>query len=182
MEPIAVNRVTITRELFAESHAAVFSHRRRKTLLYCGAVFLAFGLILLAVQLRFPVASALCVPALLTGALVLIWALTLQGSELKRKYRAFSAKNGSSSTRVVTCYARRLTIDTGKGEPVEIDYTDITEHRQTPHLYLLLCRDHTGVQLARDGFESGSPEALFAAIEKAKADAAEEARLLAEGL
>ena len=70
METVAVNRVTVTRELFAESHAAVFSHRRRKMLLYCGIVFLAFGLALLAVQTRFPVASALCVPALLSGVIV----------------------------------------------------------------------------------------------------------------
>ena len=85
MEPIAVNRVTITRELFAESHAAVFSHRRRKMLLCCGIVFLAFGLLLLAVQARFPVASALCVPALLSGVIVVVWALTLEKAELKKK-------------------------------------------------------------------------------------------------
>ena len=46
MEPIAVNHLSITRKLFAESHAAVFSRRRQRMLLYCGMVFLAFGLIL----------------------------------------------------------------------------------------------------------------------------------------
>ena len=48
MEPIAVNRLTVDQALFAEGHAAIFSQKRRKTLLYCGIVFLAFGLIFLA--------------------------------------------------------------------------------------------------------------------------------------
>ena len=171
MEPIAVNRVTITRELFAEGHAAVFSHRRRKMLLYCGIVFLAFGIVLLAVQSRFPVATALCVPALLSGLIVVIWALTLEKSELKKKYRAFQRHNGDASERTITCHRGYLTVDTGRREPMQIDYTDIREYRQTEHLILLICFNHLGVHLARDGFESGSWEELWAAVEKAKRDA-----------
>jgi len=171
MEPIVVNRVTITRELFAESHDAVFSRRRQKMLLYCGVVFLAFGLIFLALQVRLPVASALCVPALLTGALVLVWALTLKRSELRRKYRAFRRRNGDASGRVIRGYRDRLTVDTGRGDPVQIDYTGIREHRETEHLYLLICGNHTGVQLAKDGFETGSWPELLSAIDRAKQEA-----------
>ena len=178
MEPIAVNRVTITRELFAESHAAVFSHRRRKMLLYCGIVFLAFGFVLLAVQTRFSVASALCVPALLSGIIVVIWALTLEKSELRKKYKAFQRRNGDASERIISCYRNCLTIDTGTGEPVQIDYTDIREHRETEHLILLICNDHIGVQLAKDGFETGSFQTLLTAIEKTKEAAEQAARLL----
>ena len=177
MEPIAVHRLTINRELFAEGHAAIFSHRRRKMLLYCGIVFCAFGLILLAVQMRLPVASALSFPALLTGVLVVIWALTLKRSELRRKWNAFQRKNGETSDRVISCYANYLEIDTGAGEPVTIDYPDIREHKETPRLYILICTDHTGVMLARDGFETGSWQALLDAIDRAKKQA-EEARLL----
>ena len=177
MDPIAVNHVTITRELFAESHRAVFSRRRQKMLLYCGIVFLAFGLILLAVQMRFPVASALCVPALLTGAFVLIWALTLEKSELIKKLRAFQARNGDASARTITCWRNCLTVDTGRGEPVQIDYPDIREFRETEHLHLLICADHTGIQLAKDGFETGSWTALTDAIEKARQEAEQLAQL-----
>ncbi|MBR6891505.1 MAG: hypothetical protein IKN05_10995 [Clostridia bacterium] len=179
MEPIAVNRVTITRELFAESHAAVFSHRHRKMLLYCGIVFLAFGLILLAVQARFPVASALCVPALLSGVIVVVWALTLEKTELKKKYRAFQRRNGDDSERVITCYHNHLTVDTGTGEPVQIDYPDIKEHKETEHLILLLCNDHTGIHLAKDGFVTGTLPTLLAAIEKAKEEAERSVGLIA---
>ena len=180
METVAVNRVTVTRELFAESHAAVFSHRRRKMLLYCGIVFLAFGLALLAVQTRFPVASALCVPALLSGVIVTVWALTLEKSELKKKYRIFRRMNGDRAERVIRCYAAYLTVDSGRGEPLQIDYTDIREHRQTEHLILLLCSDHKGIQLAKDGFESGSWSELEAAIDRAKQAAEEEMKQLSE--
>ena len=172
MEPIAVNHITVTKALFAESHSATFSQKRRKTLLYCGFVFLAFGLVFLAIQVRFPMLSSLCVPALLTGALVIVWASTLQKSELRRKYRAFSRVNGEASERTVTCWRTSLDVDTGRGEPVQIEYTDIREHKTTDHLLLLICSDHRGVMLSKDGFETGSSEALLEAIEKAKREAA----------
>ncbi len=172
MEPIAVNHITVTKVLFAESHSATFSQKRRKALLYCGFVFLAFGLVFLAIQVRFPMLSSLCVPALLTGALVIVWASTLQKSELRRKYRAFSRINGEASERTVTCWRTSLDVDTGRGEPVQIEYTDIREHKTTDHLLLLICSDHRGVMLSKDGFETGSSEALLEAIEKAKREAA----------
>lgn len=178
MEPVAVNRLTVDRALFAESHAAIFSQRRRKTLLYCGIVFLAFGLVFLVLQARVPVLSALCVPTLLTGVLVVIWALTLQKSELRRKYRVFRRVNGEASTRTVTCWRTSLAVDTGNGEPTEIDYADVRDHRETEHLFLLICADHRGIMLSRDGFETGSWEALLAAIERARQEADEALRLL----
>lgn len=178
MEPIAVNRITVDRALFAESHAAIFSKKRRKMLLYCGVVFLAFGIIFLALQMRVPVLSALCVPTLLTGALVLVWALTLQKSELRRKYKLFRRVHGDVSPRTVSCFRTSLSVDTGRGEPTVIEYADVREHRETERLYLLICADHRGVMLAKDGFETGSWEALLAAIEKARQEAAEAARLL----
>ena len=69
-------------------------------------------------------------------------------------------------------------MDTGRGEPVEIDYTDVREHKETEHLCLLICADHRGVMLAKDGFETGSWSVLLDAIEKAKLEAAEAARLM----
>ena len=178
MEPIAVNRITVDKALFAESHAAIFSKRRQKMLLYCGIVFCAFGLILLAVQMRLPVASALSFPTILTGVLVLIWALTLQKTELRRKYRTFRRINGDSSTRTIWCHRTALTVEAEGKAPVEIDYTDIREHRETEHLLLLICADHTGVMLAKDGFEVGSAAALLDAVAKAKADAEAAAQLM----
>ena len=172
MEPIAVNRITVDSALFAEAHAAIFSRRRQKMLLYCGIVFCAFGLILLAVQVRLPVASALSFPALLSGVIVVIWALTLQKTELRRKYNAFRRKNGAASERTVYCYRNYLTIETGSAEPVQIDYPDIREHKVTEHLCLLICNDHSGIMLTRDGFTTGSWQSLLDAIEQAKAEAA----------
>jgi len=178
VEPIAVNHITITRALFAEGHDAIFSRRRQKMLLYCGIVFLAFGLILLAVQVRLPVASTLSFPALLSGAIVVIWALTLQKSELRRKYKLFRRRHGESSPRTIRCYSHYLTVETGSAQPVQIDYPDIREHRETEHMLILICADHTGVMLARDGFETGSAAALLEAIEKARVEAEEAAKLL----
>ena len=178
MEPIAVNRITIDRALFAEGHAAIFSRRRQRMLLYCGIVFCVFGLILLAVQVRLPVASALSFPALLSGAIVVIWALTLQKSELRRKYNAFQRRNGDASRRTIHCYRNHLSVETDGAEPVQIDYPDIREHRETAHMLILICNDHTGVMLAKNGFEEGSPAALLDAIERARAEAEEAAKLL----
>ena len=171
MEPVAVNHVTITRELFAESHEAVFSDRRRKMLLSCGLVFLAAGLVLLAFRSRLPQAPALFTPLLLTGAVVILWALTLKRSDLRKKYNAFVRKNGENASRTVVCDRTGLEVDTGAGQPVRIEYTDVRDTRETPHLYLLLCAGHAGVQLAKDGFESGSWDALLQAVDRAKQEA-----------
>ena len=178
MEPIVVNRIAINRALFSEGHAAIFSKQRQRMLLYCGIVFCVFGVILLAIQMRMPIVSMLSFPAILSGVIVVIIALTLQKSELRRKYSAFQRKNGDVSERTVYCYRNYLMIETGDGEPVQIDYPDIRDHRETEHLYLLLCADHTGVMLARDGFQTGSWQALLDAIEKAKQEAEEAAKLM----
>lgn len=179
MEPIAINHITVDKAFFAEAHAAIFSKKRQKMLLYCGIVFCVFGLILLAVQMRLPVASTLSFPALLTGVLVLVWALTLQRSELRRKYKAFQRKNGDASERTIYCYHNYLTIETGTTEPVQIDYPDIKEHRVSDHLYLLICNNHAGIMLAQGGFTVGSWQALLDAIEQAQKEAIESAKLLA---
>ena len=178
MEPIAVNHITVNQALFAEGHAAIFSKRRQKMLLYCGIVFCAFGVILLAVQMRLPVASALSFPALLSGVIVVIWALTLQRSELRRKYKAFQRRNGGASARTVVCYRNYLVIENGDAEPMQIDYPDIREQKETEHMFILICADHTGVMLAKDGFSIGSWQTLLDGIEKARIEALEAAKLL----
>lgn len=168
MEPIAVNRITVTRDLFGESHEAVFSHRRQKTLLWCGIIFAAFGLVLLALQSRAPAAQGLYLPLLLTGGVVILWAATLKKSDLSRKWRAFQGKSGDQALRTVTFDRTGMTVDTGQGEPARIEYTEIRETRETPRLYLLLCSGHRGVLLAKDGFEKGSWDAVLQAEERAK--------------
>lgn len=178
MEPIAVNRIIVDKALFSEAHAAIFSKKRQKMLLYAGIVFCVFGFILLAVQVRLPVASALSFPALLSGIIVVIWALTLQKTELRRKYKAFQRRNGDASERTVACYRNYLTVETGTAEPTQIDYPDTKEHRVTDHLYLLICNDHSGIMLTKDGFTTGSWQALLDAIEKAQIEATEAAKLL----
>ena len=172
MEPVAVNHITVTRDLFAESHEAIFSVRRQKMLLYGGLVFLLFGLILLAFQSRIPNAPALFIPLLLTGAAVVLWSLTLKKSDLKKQFRSFQRKNGDDPQRTVICSRTGVEVDTGKEKPVRIEYTDVREWRETPHLYLLLCSNHMGVQLAKDGFETGSWDQVLQAMDKAKKDAA----------
>lgn len=172
MEPVAVNRTTITRDLFAESHEAVFSVKRQKTLIYCGMVFLAFGLILYLLRSWMQAGAGLYTMLLLTGFVVVIWSLTLKKSDFRKRYRVFQQKHGEASSRVITCDRTGMEIDTGKGEPVRIEYTEIRDLRETEHLYLLLCSGHMGVQLAKDGFQTGSWDALLQAIDRAKEEAA----------
>ena len=171
MEPVAVNHVIITPELFAESHEATFPAKRPKTLLYCGIIFCAFGLVMLALQSRMPAAAGMYLPMLLTGAAVILWSLTMKRSDLRKKSRAFRQRNGESAERTITCDRTGRTIDTGRDKPIRIEYTEIRDHRETAHLYLLLCSGHRGVQLAKDGFETGSWDALLKAAEKAKQEA-----------
>ena len=74
--------------------------------------------------------------------------------------------------RIITCDRTGLEINTGREKPIRIEYNDVREWRETVHLYLLLCSNHVGVHLAKDGFETGSWNQILQAMEKAKQEAA----------
>ena len=156
MEPVAVNHVTITRELFAESHEAVFSVKRQKMLLYAGIIFVVTGLILLALQSRVPAVSALYIPLLLTGGIVIVWALTMKKSDLRKKYRAFQQKNGDNASRTITCDRTGLEIDTGSGKPLRIEYTDILNTQKHPTCISCCAADTPGCSLPGTALKRGA--------------------------
>lgn len=176
MEPIAINRTTVTRELFIEGHAATFSRKRQRLLLYCGVAFLAVGLLLCALQSHLSAASTLSVPLTLSGIIAAIWALTLRRSEARKKYKAFQRKN--IAERTFYCYPDHLTIQPDGPSPTQIRYTDIREHRETDHLLILICKNRTGLLLNKTGFDRGTPAELLEAIDQAQSKAREDERAL----
>ena len=101
-----------------------------------------------------------------------IWIVCLCCSGPEEEVPRVPAEERGRGRRTITCDRTGMSINSGSGEPLRIEYTDVLEHRETPHLYLLLCSGHMGVQLARDGLTTGSWNALLKAIDRAKEEAA----------
>lgn len=150
MEPIAVCHTVITPELFWESYRIVFDRKKQRTLLLCGIVFAVFGLVFLMVQYLLNRVIVLGGPVLVMGLFVIGWSFVLPHSECKRKYRIMCRKNGGAPIdRTVTFYETGLSVASGGEVLADIDYSEVTDRKETEHLLVLICEDRTGVLIEK---------------------------------
>lgn len=169
MEPILVNHIRITPELFQESFGVVFDKRKQKTLLLCGIVFAVFGLIFLLIQYFLRKIVILGGPILIMGLFVIGWSFLLPRSECKRKYKALCQKNGGEPVdRTIEFYESGLTVHTKDGASIEIDYSEVREWRETKHLVLLICEDCSGILLDKTSFQSEMLEQIKELVQQRK--------------
>lgn len=170
MEPLAVNHIQITKELFQESFAMVFDKRKQKTLLLCGIVVAAFGALSLVVQHFLHKVLILGVPILMMGIFVVIWSFFLPRTACKRTYKAFCLRNSRTPVkRRVEFYASSLAVYTeGNSSVLEVDYSEIKEWRISPHLVLLICDDHSGILLDQANFQMKTWEQIETLLKQSK--------------
>lgn len=171
MEPLAVNYIRVTPELFQESFSVVFDKRKQKTLLICGVVFAVFGLLSLLIQYFLHRMIVLGAPVLMMGCVVIGWSFLLPVTERRKKYKALCRKNsGAPVERTIEFFENGLIVHTEDEAPIEIDYSDIREWRETEHLSVLVCEGRMGILLAKDGFQSGLLDTVRKLAEKRQAD------------
>lgn len=170
MEPLAVNHIQITKELFQESFALIFDKRKQKTLLLCGIAVAAFGALSLVVQSLLHKVLILGVPILMMGIFVVIWSFFLPRTACKRKYKAFCLKNGRTPVeRRIEFYESSLSVYTeGHSSPLDVDYSEIKEWRTSQHLVLLICEDRSGILLDRANFQTKTWEQIEALLNQQK--------------
>jgi hypothetical protein len=167
MEPTAINHITVTPELFQESFSTVFVKRKQQTLLICGIVFTLAGVIFLLIQHFFQKLIVLGAPVIVMGCFVIGWSFWLPVSERKKKYKALCRKNGGEPVkRTVEFFETGLSVHTEDEFPVEIDYSEVKEVKETEHLAILLCENRMGVLLDKAGFETGTLKLVKELVER----------------
>lgn len=159
MEPIAVNHITITEELFKESFSVVFDRKKQKTLFLFGIGLIVCGVLFMLIQHLFNKIVILGGPVLVMGVFVLGWVFMLPRFECKKKYKVLCQKNGGVPVyRRIEFYEFGLTVYTEDNFSMEIDYAQVREWRETKHLVLLICEDRSGILLDKSGLQSGMLE------------------------
>lgn len=164
MEPMAVNRFTITKSLFYEGMLRVTKERLgpfiRKMLLILAALWI----VLAAVTFFTKGSPSYALVELVVLIAVGIWlCVYIPRSRAGRAWKAMAGSSGDLE-RVTRFFPDRLEIDSG-GEPTVIPYGDVQEILSTEHLLVLTCKDKVGVLLAREGFETGDEDSVRAVIE-----------------
>lgn len=160
MEPIAVNRFTITKPLFYEGMLRVTRERLgpfTKKVLLALAVLWA---VLAAVTILTKASPSYAVVELIVLAAVGVWlCVYIPRNQARRAWRALEGRSGGSLERVTSFFADSLRIDSG-GEQTVIAYEDVLQQLTTEHLLILTCKDKVGVLLARDGFVTGEADSV----------------------
>lgn len=167
MKLIAENRIEITRPLFNEGMRTVENKEYKKlawkitlivlALCAAGAAFLIYtgnSLIYLAGEGIF-------------FAAMLAWVTyVLPRNKRKNSYQAMCHKSGGNLTRTIRFYEDAMIIFSGDGKETTIPYENVLEWHETRHLFVLICREKTGVLLKKDGFVTGDAEIVKAAMNK----------------
>lgn len=166
MEPIAENKVTITKKLLLEGRGRIFrdvNHRLyKRVFLVLAGVWLLTLIVTLAARLtKFYVIWELVV--ILAVALWLC--VYIPRDKTKRAFRNLEGRGDLS--RVTRFYGDHMEVSSGGGSVTDIPYDQVKEILQSRRLLILTCENNTAVMLALDGFTSGDAELVMNTVRKA---------------
>ena len=165
MEPVAVNRFTITKPLFYEGMLRVTKERlgpfMKKILIVLAVLWAALA----AITFFTKSSPSYALVELVVLVAVGIWlCVYIPRNQAKRAWKVMESKSGGELERVTSFFPDRLEIGAG-GETV-IPYADVLQMLDTEHLLILTCKEKVGVLLARNGFETGDIDAVRALIRR----------------
>ena len=164
MEPVAVNRFTITKPLFYEGMLRVTRERLGPFIKKVLIVLAVLWALLAAVTLLTKASASYAVVELAVLVAVGVWlCVYIPRNQARRAWKALESKSGGEMERVTRFFPDCLRIESG-GETTTIAYDDVLEQLLTEHLLILTCREKVGVLIARDGFVTGGLDAVRALI------------------
>ena len=168
MNKLATNHIEITLDLFQEGMDAI-SNKRYKALLkkiviVAAAIFALVGLYtyykgasLFYLICEFVIIVLLCVYIL----------VFMPRSASKKNYRGMVQRaNGVTPRRTLDFFNDHLVIYAEAGRNTNVGYDEIAEIVETKELWVLNCKDNTGVLVSKDGFSMGDFETVRPFIEK----------------
>lgn len=168
MEPIAENRITITKSLFYEGMLRVsaehYGKLAKKAILFLGAVWLLLTAVTVWLQQSLVYVAA----ELVILCLIALWiGVYMPRNKAKKAFRAMEGKYGADLDRVTRFYEDRLEVEAA-GQRTAVFYSEIARILPSKRLLVLVTADKTGILLALDGFTPGGEAILRERIKNAK--------------
>ena len=165
MKPIAENRIEITRQLFDEGMRAVENKEYKKLALKVALAVLLITAAAAAYLLHTGGSLILLAGEGIFFAAMLVWvAFVLPKNKRKSSYQAMCRKSNGTLSRTIRFYSDHMSILSGEEMMITIPYQDVLEWRETKHLWVLTCREKTGVLIKKDGFVTGNADMVKAAM------------------
>lgn len=163
-EPIAVNRFTLTKELFYEGNKRTsketYSRFALRMVLIMTGAWLVIAVITLLTK---PSVVFLAVEALVLILASLWVAVYTPWNKRRKAYRAFLDLYGEDPERTTVFYADHLVVNP-EGREISIAYSDVDKTLSTDRLLILVTSQSKGVLLDRNGFTTGSEETVLSMI------------------
>lgn len=168
MNKLATNHIEITLDLFQEGMDAISNKRYnallKKIVIAAAVIFALVGLYtyykgasLFYLICEFVIIVLLCVYIL----------VFMPRSARKKNYRGMVHRaNGDTPRRTIDFFNDHLVIYAEAGRNTNVGYDEIAEIVETKELWVLNCKDNTGVLVSKDGFSMGDFETVRPVIEK----------------
>ena len=165
-DPIALNRFTLTKELFYEgnkrtSRETYSRFALRMVLIMTGA----WVIIAVVTLLTRPNIVFLAVEALVLILASLWVAVYTPWRKRKKAYNAFLELYGEDPERTTVFYEDRLVVNP-EGREITVPYADLAKTLTSEHLLIFITNASKGVLVSRDGFVKGSETELLSLISK----------------
>jgi len=158
---IAENHICITEALYREASDAINNKKYRKSVL---RIILILAVLMLAAAV-YIIASGgrlilLLGELLFLGALCVWMLVILPRTHRRSAYKAMCRKTGGSLNRTVRFFENDFSVIPESGSARTFRYKDILCWTETKHLWIIQCRDKSGIILKKDGFVTGNIEAV----------------------
>lgn len=164
MEPVAVNRFTITKALFYEGTLRVTKERLGPFIKKVMILLAALWAVLAAVTLLTKGSFAYAGVELAVIAAVGLWlCVYIPRRQARLSWKAMESRSGGDMERVTSFFPDSLEI-AGGAERTVIPYADVLQILPTEHLLVLTCKEKVGVLISRDGFTAGDADGVCALI------------------
>jgi hypothetical protein len=153
---LAENHITISHPLFDEGMRATqsmtYKKMLRKMMIILAVLFLAVAAYMIYTGLSL---IFLLGEFIFLGALIFWLTVMLPRTRRRSKYKAFTHGSTESPERTVKFYQDQLIVITCFGKETAIPYSNVTGWIETKNLWILNCKNITGVLLDKNGFITG---------------------------
>ena len=165
-DPIALNRFTLTKELFYEGNKRTSKETYSRFALRMVLIMTgAWVVIAVVTLLTRPSIVFLAVEALVLILASLWVAVYTPWRKRKKAYNAFLELYGEDPERTTVFYNDRLVVNP-EGREITVAYADLVKTLTSEHLLIFITNANKGILVSRDGFIKGSETDLISLISK----------------
>lgn len=169
MNCIAENHVEITFPLFKEATKAAGGSEYRKLI-----AKVMFGMILICAIAGIYLISrgsspvSLLGEAIFLGAIFVWLTMVLPRTRARNSYKAMCGGSDSAPSRKISFFKDYFIVTSNTGKNITLMYEEVLSVAETPHLWVLNCKEKTSVALGKEGFTIGSMETVQELIRENK--------------